>query len=256
MTEARPQPRVVTPGSNRRRPALRLGRPVRRKSDLSNWQGRGGDAQWKVENGYMEVVRGTGDIQTRDQFGDIQLHLEFACPAEVKGDSQGRGNSGVFLNGRYEVQVLDGYDNPTYADGTTGAIYGQYPPLVNANRKPGEWQTYDIVFNGSALGRRAACPTCEHHRSVQRRSCAEPCRGARTDGTPQLSELQQPSPRRGSASAARPWRPCAVPQHLDTGAARIRRIKAAKAPSSTYGRRGRAPFVKFNQNRSTPAPSL
>ena len=144
---ARPQPRVVTPGATAADPpsdsvVLFDG------SDLSNWQGRGGDAQWKVENGYMEVVRGTGDIQTRDQFGDIQLHLEFACPAEVKGDSQGRGNSGVFLNGRYEVQVLDGYDNPTYADGTTGAIYGQYPPLVNANRKPGEWQTYDIVFTG------------------------------------------------------------------------------------------------------------
>ena len=142
---ARPQPRVVTPGPTAADPpsdaiALFDG------SDLSKWKGRNGDAEWKVENGYMEVVRGTGDIQTRDEFGDIQLHLEFACPAEVKGDGQGRGNSGVFLGGRYEVQVLDGYENQTYADGTTAAVYGQYPPLVNANRKPGEWQTYEIIF--------------------------------------------------------------------------------------------------------------
>ena len=94
----------------------------------------------------MEVVPKSGDIQTKEHFGDCQLHLEWAAPAEVKGDSQGRGNSGVFLMGLYEIQVLDCYDNPTYADGTTGAIYGQYPPLVNACRKPGEWQTYDIVW--------------------------------------------------------------------------------------------------------------
>ena len=115
-------------------------------TDLSKWQGRDGDAQWKVENGYMEVMPKTGDIQTREEFGSVQLHLEFACPSEVKGNSQGRGNSGVFLKGLYEIQVLDGYDNPTYADGVTGAIYGQFPPLVNATRPPGEWQGYDIVF--------------------------------------------------------------------------------------------------------------
>ena len=100
----------------------------------------------------MEVVGRTGDIETREHFGDCQLHLEFATPAEVRGDSQGRGNSGVFLMGRYEIQVLDGYDNPTYADGTTGAIYGQHPPLVNACRKPGEWQTYDIYFTAPRFG--------------------------------------------------------------------------------------------------------
>jgi hypothetical protein len=116
--------------------------------DLSGWKGRDGEAKWKVENGTMEVAPGTGDIQTREQFGDCQLHLEWAAPATVKGGSQGRGNSGVFLMGRYEIQVLDCYDNPTYADGTTGAIYGQYPPFVNACRKPGEWQTYDIIWEG------------------------------------------------------------------------------------------------------------
>ncbi len=130
-------------------------------SDLSGWLNKHGEpAQWKVEHGYMEVVAGTGDIHTRAEFGDCQLHLEWASPWEVHGDSQGRGNSGVFLMGRYEIQVLDCYENPTYADGTTGAIYGQYPPLVNACRRPGEWQSYDIIweaprFEGEQLVRPA-----------------------------------------------------------------------------------------------------
>jgi len=143
----RPQPRVVTPGE-------RLGDPPSDAiilfdgTDLSNWVSSkdGGPARWKVENGYMEVVAGTGDIQTKEHFGDCQLHIEWMAPAEVKGESQGRGNSGVFMMGLYEIQVLDCYQNPTYADGTTAAIYGQYPPLVNACRKPGEWQTYDIIW--------------------------------------------------------------------------------------------------------------
>lgn len=101
---------------------------------------------WKIENGYMEVVPGTGDIATKEKFGDVQLHVEWAAPAVVKGTSQGRGNSGVFLQSRYEVQVLDSFENPTYADGQASAIYGQWPPLVNASRRPGEWQSYDIVF--------------------------------------------------------------------------------------------------------------
>ena len=142
----RPQPRVITPAES-------VGAPPSDAvvlfdgTDLSKWKGRDGEARWKVENGYMEVTR-TGDIQTKEPFGDCQLHLEFATPAEVVGDSQGRGNSGVFLMGVYEIQVLDGYDNLTYADGITAAIYGQYPPLVNACRKPGEWQSYDIIFEG------------------------------------------------------------------------------------------------------------
>jgi Domain of Unknown Function (DUF1080) len=149
----RPQPRIIQPGT-----ASTQERAGDRPSDavvlfdgtsLTGWSAqRGGDAGWKVENGYMEVVPGTGDIRTQAEFGDCQLHLEWAAPTVVKGDSQGRGNSGVFLMGRYEIQVLDCYDNPTYADGTTAAIYGQYPPLVNACRKPGEWQTYDIIWTG------------------------------------------------------------------------------------------------------------
>lgn len=146
----RPQPPVVTPGTASTQEAP--GQPPADAiilfdgSSLEAWEGRDGDAPWKVENGYMEVVPKSGSIRTRQHFGDCQLHVEFASPTEVKGDGQGRGNSGVFLLGLYEVQVLDCYDNPTYPDGTTGAMYGQYPPLVNACRKPGEWQTYDILF--------------------------------------------------------------------------------------------------------------
>ncbi|MBK7875797.1 MAG: DUF1080 domain-containing protein [Planctomycetes bacterium] len=113
--------------------------------DLTQWRAGGKPAAWKVENGYMEV-NGTGTIETVERFSDVQLHLEFATPAKVEGESQGRGNSGVFLMGRYEVQILDSYENRTYADGQAAALYGQMPPLVNACRKPGEWQSYDIVF--------------------------------------------------------------------------------------------------------------
>jgi len=116
--------------------------------DLSQWEdGKGGPAGWKVENGYAEVVAKTGSIRTKKGFGDCQLHIEWAAPVEVKGEGQERGNSGVFLMDMYEVQVLDSYNNATYADGQAAAIYGQYPPLVNACRKPGEWQAYDIIFH-------------------------------------------------------------------------------------------------------------
>jgi hypothetical protein len=150
----RPHPPVVTPSDQPGGPpsdaiVLFDGK------DLSGWEGhpssithggKPGPAEWKVENGYMEVVPGTGDIVTKEKFGDMQLHVEWASPNPPKGNSQGRGNSGVILQTRYEVQVLDAYQNPTYADGQTGAIYGQWPPLANAARKPGEWQSYDIVF--------------------------------------------------------------------------------------------------------------
>ena len=115
---------------------------------LSKWRGvkDGGDARWQIKDGYTEVVPGTGDIATREEFGDCQLHIEWAAPAEVKGEGQGRGNSGIFLMDRYEVQVLDSYNNETYFHGQAGSVYKQYAPLVNASRKPGEWQAYDIIF--------------------------------------------------------------------------------------------------------------
>ena len=116
-------------------------------TDLSKWKSqKGGEAKWKVELGYMEVAPKSGTIMTKDEFGDFQLHLEFATPAEVASASQGRGNSGVIIYGKYEIQVLDSYNNKTYADGQAGAMYGQFPPLANSSKKPGKWQTYDIIF--------------------------------------------------------------------------------------------------------------
>jgi hypothetical protein len=119
--------------------------------DLSKWRSDkdGSPAQWKVAGGYMEVAAGAGDIRTEQAFGDCQLHVEWAAPDPPQGKGgQDRGNSGVFLMGQYEIQVLDSYGNKTYPDGQASAVYGQYPPLVNASRPPGKWQAYDIVFHG------------------------------------------------------------------------------------------------------------
>jgi len=143
----RPRPPVVDPGPAPAQPAA----PPKDAvvlfdgTNLDAWQGRKGEAKWKlVDGGAMEVSR-TGDIRTKAEFGDCQLHLEWMAPPP-KGHSQGRGNSGVFFFGRYEVQVLDSFENPTYADGQAAAIYGQKPPYVNVTRPPGQWNVYDIVF--------------------------------------------------------------------------------------------------------------
>jgi len=168
---ARPQPAVVVPGAD-------MGAPPSDAvvlfdgTDLSQWKGAvstdpkhhynpKGEALWKVESGAMEANH-TGDLISRQSFGTCQLHLEFCCPTPPSGTSQGRGNSGVFLMGLYEIQILDSYQNPTYADGSAGSIYGQAPPLVNCSKKPGEWQSFDIVFiapefqeNGKVIPARA-----------------------------------------------------------------------------------------------------
>ncbi|HTS30961.1 MAG TPA: DUF1080 domain-containing protein [Bryobacteraceae bacterium] len=149
----RPHPRVITPGATpgaapSDATILFNGR------DLSRWaqKGSGPDSgkavapKWKVMDGYFEAAPGSGDLFTRDKFGDCQLHVEWQEPTTVRGTSQDRGNSGVYLMSRYEIQVLDAWQNPTYADGQAGAIYGQWPPLVNPARRPGAWNTYDIVF--------------------------------------------------------------------------------------------------------------
>ena len=147
----RPQPPVITPGtfSSQQTP----GKPPSDAiilfdgKDLSKWQSvKGGPAEWKVQDGYMQIDPSAGSIETREKFGPVQLHVEWSEPTPPHGSSQGRGNSGVFLQGQYEVQVLDNYHNITYPDGQAGAIYGQHPPFVNACRPPGEWQTYDIAF--------------------------------------------------------------------------------------------------------------
>jgi hypothetical protein len=149
----RPVPPVITPGT-----ASTQDQPGRAPSDavvlfdgkdLSQWLGADNEsAKWKVVDSYIEVVPKTGYIHTRQSFGDCQLHVEFSEPVPAVGEGQERGNSGVFLQGLYEVQVLDSYQSPTYADGQAGAVYGQFPPQVNASRPPGQWQTYDIIFHG------------------------------------------------------------------------------------------------------------
>ena len=142
----RPQPAVVTPGVMTQSPPPQDATVlVGAGADRGAWQMMDGAAgTWPMSNG--ELSTGKGMIRTRAEFTDYQLHVEFATPKEVKGNSQERGNSGVFLNGKFEIQVLDSYQNPTYPDGQASAMYGQFPPLVNASRGPGQWQTYDIVF--------------------------------------------------------------------------------------------------------------
>jgi hypothetical protein len=145
---ARPQPPIVTPGTfseNATPPSDAI--VLFDGKDLSQWVDKktGGPVGWSVVDGV--AVSAKGDIQTTNEFGDIQLHVEFREPTPATSGGQGRGNSGVFLMGRYEIQVLDNYQNKTYADGAIAGIYGQHPPLANACRPPGKWQTYDIVFN-------------------------------------------------------------------------------------------------------------
>jgi len=141
-----PEIRVITPGEN----------PAKAPSDaivlfdgtnLNEWtNGKGEAAEWTVADGCFTVKKGTGTIKTKRQFEDYQLHIEWRAPSEVVGESQGRGNSGIFMQGIYEVQVLDNYNNRTYRNGQAGSIYKQHPPLVNACKAPGVWQTYDIIY--------------------------------------------------------------------------------------------------------------
>ncbi len=118
-------------------------------TNLDNWTSTnpGEDTRWHVRKGAMLPTLSAGMIQSKQEFGSCQLHLEFATPERVEGEGQGRGNSGVFLMGQYEVQILDSYENTTYPDGQAAALYGRNKPLVNASRKPGEWQTFDIIFH-------------------------------------------------------------------------------------------------------------
>jgi len=146
----RPHPPVVTPGA-KPGDAPSDAEILFDGKDLSKWMQKTKDGKmvaptWPVRDGYFEVEARHGDLVTKESFGDCQLHVEWAAPAVVEHSSQARGNSGIFLMSSFEVQVLDSYNNPTYADGQAGAIYGQLPPLVNATRPPGQWQAYDIIF--------------------------------------------------------------------------------------------------------------
>jgi hypothetical protein len=140
-----PEPAIVTPGTNNGPPSDAI--VLFDGKDLSKWTG---GENWIIKDGYATAAK--AGITTKDSFGDCQVHVEWAAPAEVKGSSQGRGNSGVYMMGKYEVQILDSYDNKTYFDGQCASIYKQHPPLVNANRKPGEWQTYDIIWEAPRFG--------------------------------------------------------------------------------------------------------
>ncbi|MCO5237406.1 MAG: DUF1080 domain-containing protein [Chitinophagaceae bacterium] len=143
-----PAVRIITPGkTNADAPSDAI--VLFDGKDASKWESEkdGGPVKWKIEDGALVVAGGTGGIKTKQGFGDCQLHIEWRTPAVVKGESQGRGNSGIFLMSRYELQVLDNYNNRTYSNGQAGSIYKQTPPLVNASRGPGEWQTYDILFS-------------------------------------------------------------------------------------------------------------
>lgn len=140
-----PEPAIVVPADSGFAPSDAI--VLFDGGDLDHWRHvDGGTVEWTSEDGVMTVVAGSGDIETVQGFGDVQLHIEWRTPQIVSGEGQGRGNSGIYLQSRYEVQVLDSYQNRTYSNGQAASIYKQHIPLVNASRPPGEWQSYDIVF--------------------------------------------------------------------------------------------------------------
>ena len=145
----RPRPPIVTPGAFVSAPPPSDAIVLMDGRNLDRWRSAdsAGPARWKVTGGYVEIAPGTGGIATRDSFGDVQLHVEWKAPVPAVGESQHRGNSGVFFMGTYEVQILDTYHNDTYPDGMAGGFYGQFPPLVNPIRPPTEWNSYDVVFH-------------------------------------------------------------------------------------------------------------
>jgi hypothetical protein len=149
----RPRPQVVTPGAtfSHGAPAPSDATILFDGTSLDGWVNTkpGKPVTWKIIDNFMEVTPKSGTLRTKGEFGDFQLHLEFATPAKVVGASQGRGNSGVIIYGKYEVQLLDSHNNKTYADGQCGAMYGQFPPLRNAAKAPGQWQSYDIIFESA-----------------------------------------------------------------------------------------------------------
>jgi hypothetical protein len=142
-----PEPRTVTPGPSNDLPPEDAVVLFDGES-LGQWESVKGnaEAEWTIEDGALTVTPGNGDIKTKESFGDVQLHIEWKAPSEIKGEGQGRGNSGLIFMGKYEVQILDSYDNRTYSNGQAGSVYKQYIPLVNAMRPPGEWNTYEVIF--------------------------------------------------------------------------------------------------------------
>ncbi len=141
-----PVPEIVSPGINNSAPSDAI--VLFNGRDLNEWVGEKGDApKWKIKDGILTVVAETGSIRTKKSFGDCQLHIEWKTPENISGEGQGRGNSGVFLMGKYEIQILDSYNNRTYSNGQAASVYKDKIPLVNACLPPGEWQSYDIIFS-------------------------------------------------------------------------------------------------------------
>jgi len=146
-----PQPKVITPGVAT--PTAAITAPsdaivLFDGKDLSAWENSKGEAaQWTVHDGVFTVNKKSGDIRTKQKFDNYQLHIEWLIPENITGTSQVRGNSGVYMQGQYEIQILDCYENETYVNGQTGSVYKQTPPLVNVMRKPGEWNVYDIIYS-------------------------------------------------------------------------------------------------------------
>lgn len=142
-----PQPEIVTPGNYALQGAPSDAIILFDGKDLSQWESaRGGEAKWDVHDGVFTVNKRAGDIQTKEKFGSYQLHIEWYIPTNISGESQSRGNSGVYMQGKYEIQIMDSYQNETYVNGQAGSIYKQTPPLKNAMRKPGEWNVFDIIY--------------------------------------------------------------------------------------------------------------
>lgn len=229
------EPRVVTPGKTNSDPpsdaiVLFDGK------DLSAWEG---GERWKVEDGVAIV--GSGDIRTKENFGDCQLHIEWSAPVPATGTSQGRGNSGVFFQDRYELQVLDNFENDTYNDGQAGAIYKQTPPMVNAMRKPGEWNTYDVLwtaprFNDDGSLKSPAYITAIHN------------------GVAVLNhfELQGDTPfHEPPKYVAHGKGPIRLQDHGNPVRYRNIWVRELKAPE---GKRTRAPFTRDENGKETPYP--
>lgn len=196
----RPKPPIVTPANAPGGPPSDATILFDGKS-LAGWTFRGKKdrpkSEWKLENGYMEVNPGAGDAVSVETFGDMQLHLEWSAPTEISGDSQWRANSGVLIMTQYEIQVLDSYNNPTYADGQAGSVYGQYPPMVNPIRKPGEWNVYDIIweaprFRGPDLAKPAYVTVIFNGVLVQHRREVLGRMAHRVVGTYEAHEPQMP----------------------------------------------------------------
>ena len=187
---------------------------------------------------HMEVTPGSGSIQTKDDFGDFQLHLEFATPHQVEGDSQGRGNSGVIIYGKYEVQVLDSFDNRTYADGQAGAMYGHLPPLANASKVPGAWQSYDIIFEAPRWvdGKIAkkACVTVIHNGTFAPQTGI-----SRPYSAPRCWQLRAASRTQRAHPAPRPQQPDAISKHMDSPLGSIR----SEIDSTPYTRDANRPAL-------------